>query len=63
MHVSSRDTSSYFLLDFSVLIKFANLCGIERYIGSFRQLFLKEKYVSWLVQTRYFEEKFNLQLF
>ena len=26
-------------------------------------LFLKEQCVSWLFQTKYFEEKFNLQLF
>ena len=25
-------------------------------------LFLKEQYVSWLFQTKYFEIKFNLQL-
>ena len=26
-------------------------------------LFLKEQYVSWLFRTKYFEKKFNLQLF
>ena len=55
MNTENRKTSEphRFKLDLT-----DNLKACVRYFS----LFLKEQYVSWLFQTKYFEIKFNLQL-